>query len=45
MRTTRIVMGLAAGAMLSVLGLAAHAEDKQLYIIGVFHADVSNSFS
>ncbi|MBN8995075.1 MAG: substrate-binding domain-containing protein [Rhizobiales bacterium] len=45
MKITRSVIGLAAGALLSASGLAAHAEDKQLYIIGVFHADVSNSFS
>src|SRR2546421_5570623 len=39
--------GVAAAALagaLTVLG-QAQAQDKQLYIIGVFHADVSNSFS
>ena len=39
--------GFAAAALLAgaVLASSARAEDKQLYIIGVFHADVSNSFS
>jgi simple sugar transport system substrate-binding protein len=36
----------AMGALaLAALAAPAHADDKQLYIIGVFHADVSNSFS
>jgi simple sugar transport system substrate-binding protein len=40
-----------AGAMAVAIGAAsaptvsANAQDKQLYVIGVFHADVSNSFS
>jgi simple sugar transport system substrate-binding protein len=39
--------GFTAAALLAgtVLAMSAKAEDKQLYIIGVFHADVSNSFS
>ena len=43
--------GMAGTAMLAAAMLAAPsaahagAKDKQLYIIGVFHADVSNSFS
>ena len=39
--------GFTAAALLAgaVLASSARAEDKQLYIIGVFHADVSNSFS
>jgi simple sugar transport system substrate-binding protein len=45
MKITRILTTFAAGAVLSASVLAAHADDKQLYIIGVFHADVSNSFS
>lgn len=45
MKITRILTTLAAGAVLSASVLDAHADDKQLYIIGVFHADVSNSFS
>jgi simple sugar transport system substrate-binding protein len=43
---SKIPSGLAGAflAMAAMSGLAASA-DKQLYIIGVFHADVSNSFS
>jgi len=45
----RFSLKLAAGALLAAATLAgpANADDssKQLYIIGVFHADVSNSFS
>jgi len=39
--------GFAAAVLLAgaVLANSAKAEDKPLYIIGVFHADVSNSFS
>jgi len=36
---------LASFAAACLLTTAAHPADKQLYIIGVFHADVSNSFS
>jgi simple sugar transport system substrate-binding protein len=38
--------GLTAAGLLAAAAVsAAQADDKQLYIIGVFHADVSNSFS
>lgn len=36
---------IASFATACLFATAAHAADKQLYIIGVFHADVSNSFS
>ncbi|HZP18894.1 MAG TPA: substrate-binding domain-containing protein [Bauldia sp.] len=46
MKTIHRLAGLAASALVSAaLSLPATAADKQLYIIGVFHADVSNSFS
>jgi simple sugar transport system substrate-binding protein len=38
-------MGLALAATVGPLAAPASAEEEQLYIIGVFHADVSNSFS
>lgn len=43
----RILSALASAALLATVATAAPAasEGKQLYIIGVFHADVSNSFS
>lgn len=39
------LVGVALAATVGPLGSLASAEDDQLYIIGVFHADVSNSFS
>ena len=47
MTKTKYLSGMAGAALLATATFAAtgHAEDKQLYIIGVFHADVSNSFS
>jgi simple sugar transport system substrate-binding protein len=45
MKLSRILSTFAAAAALCAVGLPAKADDKQLYIIGVFHADVSNSFS
>jgi len=44
MKRTMHLTGLAAAGLLAAL-VSAKAEEKQLYIIGVFHADVSNSFS
>jgi simple sugar transport system substrate-binding protein len=43
----RILSGLASVALLATIAITgtATSQDKQLYIIGVFHADVSNSFS
>lgn len=42
----RMLLAGAAGALLAAgFSMPSHAEEKQLYIIGVFHADVSNSFS
>ncbi len=43
----RILVGLAGTALLAMVATTASAaaEGKPLYIIGVFHADVSNSFS
>jgi len=46
MRTINRIVGVAGAAMLASAAAVAQAQDgKQLYIIGVFHADVSNSFS
>jgi len=43
----RILSALAGAALLATVAMTgpAASQDKQLYIIGVFHADVSNSFS
>lgn len=47
MRKIANLSGLAAAALLATLASSGPTlgDDKQLYIIGVFHADVSNSFS
>lgn len=45
MKVSKIASAIAVGALLCTTAFAARADDKQLYIIGVFHADVSNSFS
>jgi simple sugar transport system substrate-binding protein len=46
MKTAYKFAGLAASFLMTgAVALPATAADKQLYIIGVFHADVSNSFS
>src|SRR5437764_2249739 len=47
MKAMKHLAGLTAAGMLAAAAVAgsAHAAEKQLYIIGVFHADVSNSFS
>src|SRR5262245_61719600 len=45
MQTKTYLTGFAAAGLLAAAMASAQAEDKQLYIIGVFHADVSNSFS
>jgi simple sugar transport system substrate-binding protein len=47
MTRTKFLSGLAGSALLATALFAAPAssQDDQLYIIGVFHADVSNSFS
>lgn len=45
MRTTHLAGLTAAGVLMAAAIGPAKADDKQLYIIGVFHADVSNSFS
>jgi len=43
---TKVLACLAGGLLaIAALATASSAADKQLYIIGVFHADVSNSFS
>jgi simple sugar transport system substrate-binding protein len=47
MKTIRKLAGLTAASLLAMTAMAVptKAQEKQLYIIGVFHADVSNSFS
>jgi simple sugar transport system substrate-binding protein len=47
MKAMKYLAGLAAVGLLAAAAVAgsAKAAEKQLYIIGVFHADVSNSFS
>jgi simple sugar transport system substrate-binding protein len=44
-RVTHLAGLTAAGLLVATAIGSANAADKQLYIIGVFHADVSNSFS
>jgi len=43
----KILSGLASAVLLATVAMTGPiaSQDKQLYIIGVFHADVSNSFS
>jgi simple sugar transport system substrate-binding protein len=46
MKTAHKLTGLAASLLMTAaVALPATAANKQLYVIGVFHADVSNSFS